>query len=308
MAINASDITLSLIPETVLGTTPATGNRYELPIKSGQALPTYSANEIKSETMRPNRAGNGQRRGNGSGEGSLEFHFQSTEAIDYLVSSALSGAWDTVVGVDDDPDVTSLKAGKTDKPFTVVAALKSDWFQMSAGAVCSGMTIAATAAETVNATFPFVFTARTDSQTNNPITVTASSGRLEYAGHEVTNITIDGVTVNYSELSFEVTQDRAMRNVLGSTTPIGVGTGGNRQVQLTLKFYKESRVMEQAFTGEKQSISFDIGVAGDGYRFTIPAGQASFPTDESGNELMISVVFAAAYDNDAQTDLIVTKL
>lgn len=126
------------------------------------------------------------------------------------------------------------------------------------------MTIAATAAETVNATFPFVFISRTDSETDNAITVTPAGEGLEYAGHEVTNILIDGVTVNYSELSFEVTQDRAMRNVLGSTTPIGVGTGGNRQVQLTLKFYKESRVMEQAFTGERQAISFDIGVEGDG--------------------------------------------
>lgn len=306
MAINASDITLSLIPETVLGTTPTTGDRYELPIKTGQALPTYDSNNIVSETMRPNRAGNGSRHGNGSGEGSLEFHFQSTEAIDYLISSAISGSWATT-GVAPD-EVTSIKAAKTDKPFTVAAALTNDWFQFSAGAVCSGMTIAATAAETVNATFPFVFTSRTDSATNNAITLTASSGGLEYAGHEVTNITIDSIAVNYSELSFEVTQDRAMRNVLGSQTPIGVGTSGNRQIQLTLKFYKESRVMEQAFTGERQAISFDIGVAGDGYRFTIPAGQASFPTDETGNELMTSVVFTAAYDNDEQTDLIIEKL
>ncbi len=66
--------------------------------------------------------------------------------------------------------------------------------------------------------------------------------------------------------------------------------------------------MEQAFTGERQAISFDIGVEGDGYRFTIPAGQASFPSDESANELMTSVVFTAAYDNAEQTDVIVTKL
>jgi len=120
MAINSSDITLSIIPETVLGVTPTTGVRYELPTKSGQSLPTFSMNEIRSETMRPNRAGNGSRRGNGSGEGSFDFHFQSTDAIDYLIASAVGGEWNTVVGENGDPDVTSIKAAKKDNSFTTI--------------------------------------------------------------------------------------------------------------------------------------------------------------------------------------------
>lgn len=318
MAINSSDITYSLIPEVTLGVTPTSGNRYELPVKSGQAVPTYNGNEIISDTMRPNRAGNGSRRGIQSGEGTLGFNFQACDAIDYLISSALSSNWVTVPGVDNNPDVTSIKAGKTDKSFTTVAGFKSDWFQYSAGALCSGMTITAQTGELVSAEFAFMFINREDNATDSSITLTASNGGYEFDGRDVRNIVITSydengnptntTNINYTELTFELGQERAAQVKLGSNTPMGVGTGGNRQTQVTIKFFKEDRIREAIFDGSKQTISFDVGINGDGYRFELPIAQASVPEDQTENELMSSVVYTAAYSDADQTDVIVTKL
>jgi hypothetical protein len=306
MAISANDVSYSIIPEATLGTTPTSAaSRFELPIKSGQAAPTYKANEIQSQTMRPNRASNGARRGNGSGEGSFEFGFQKDAAIKLLMASALSGTWTGTAGSQ------VLKAGKTDSSFSTIAKLASNLWQVSAGGVCSGFNLSAKAADGISASFDMVFTKRTNaaSDASSSLSVTASAGSPEYIGSEVTNITVDGdSSLQYTELTLQVTQDRAMRNVLGSSTPIGVGTSGNRQVKLTIKAYRESFAVDTLIDGTPQPVSFQIGGAGDGYIVTLPAAIGAVPTDETGDDMMVVVEFTAAYDGNELTDLKIAEI
>lgn len=197
MAFNSSsDIQFSIIPEVTLGVTPngGTDDRYELPIKTGASVPVLKGNEIKSDTMRPNRASAGSRRGNKSGDGSFDFRFQSCDAIDLLISSALSNAWADVSGTD------TILAGKTDKSFSVVSALSSTMYSTSAGCVASSMKLDGSAGKEVNCSFDFVFISQTNGGTNNTNTVTSVGATTEFVGGEVT-IDVAGQTLKHTEFN-----------------------------------------------------------------------------------------------------------
>jgi hypothetical protein len=299
MAVNSNDITFTIIPETVLGTTPTTGtDRHALPIKEGTAVPIYKANEIVSDTLKPNRTGAGSRRGISSGEGTLDFRFQKCPAIDLLLSSALSGTWNAGV----------LQAGKADSSFSIVSALASDMFRTSGGAIVSSFKIDGTAGAGVNSSFDFVFTKRADSSTNNALAVTAvPATSIEYEGSEV-SVTVAGQTLDFVEFSVEVTQDRVMRNILGSTTPKGVGTSGIRSVKFTAKAFRESFAIDTLINGTPQPIVITIGEEDNGYKITIPAGYGMVPTDETAESMMVVLEFTAGHDIVSGTDIIIEAL
>lgn len=304
--INSSDIGFSIIPETTLGTTPTTGARYELPTIAGQSVPTYNANDIASETMRPNRSANGQRRGNGSGEGQFDFRLQRCDAIDFLMTSALSGTWQEIGTAPN--EVETLKAGKVDSSFTTVSELASNMYELAKGGVVSSMSVSGTAAAGVSTSFGMVFIEKTTANTNNPITKTAVTDAMEFTGADVGAITVGGQTLQYTEFSLEVTQDRNMRDILSSTVPAGVGTSGNRGVRLTLKAYRESFAIDTAITGAAQPVTFEIKYAGKGYKFVIPAAYGSVPYNETADDLLVVLEFVAGYDATTGTDFYIEKI
>lgn len=304
MAFNSSsDIQFSIIPEVTLGVTPngGTDDRYELPIKTGASVPVLKGNEIKSDTMRPNRASAGSRRGNKSGDGSFDFRFQSCDAIDLLISSALSNAWADVSGVD------TILAGKTDKSFSVVSALSSTMYSTSAGCVASSMKLDGSAGKEVNCSFDFVFISQTNGGTNNTNTITSVGATTEFVGGEVT-IDVAGQTLKHTEFSLEISQDRAMRDILGSFTPAGVASTGLRGVKLTVKAFRESFAIDSAITGAPQVVTITIGTVGDGYKITIPAANGMVPYNETAESMMVVLEFSGGYDDTATTDLKIEKL
>ena len=297
--INPLDVTLSLIPEVTFGVTPTTGaTRYDIPKKASQALPVYKTNDVASDTIRPNRASNGSRRGPAEGTGSLDLRFQQATVIDTLLANAVSGTWNTGV----------LKAGKTDSSFSLIAKLNSTMYQINAGCIVSSFKVDAKAAGTVDSTFDFLFTGRTPSATDNALTVTAVDSATEFMGSDVTNITVAGATLVFSEISFEITQDRKTVPQLGTNTPYAISTTGSHQVKITVKALRESLAIDTAIDGTAQAVVFEIGGTGDGYRFTLPAAYGSIPYDETGDSMMVVMEFMAGWDDTEATDLKIEKL
>lgn len=306
MAISSNDIQFSAIKEATLGTTPTTGaTRHELPIKSGASVPQFKANAIQSDTMRPNRASNGSRRGNRSGEGSFDFRFQKCGVIDLFLESALSSTWADTGPVGE--EVSTLKAAKTDVSMSVIAQLGAGMFRTSKGVICNSVKINGTAAKEVSAAFGFVFVNQTDANTDNALEVTGAGENLEYLGAEV-SITVAGQTLNFTEFSVDITQDRTMRDILGSYTPIGVGASGTRKVKFTAKAFRENLTVDALIDGTPQVVVIEIGEEGDGYRITIPAAYGQIPYDETAESMMVVFEFDGGYDSASGTDVVIEKL
>jgi hypothetical protein len=308
--ISPSDVTFTLVPETTAGVTPtASATRYEIPAKADQTLPSFTANEIASNTKRPGRAGNGMRRGMISGTGTLDMRLQAAPVVNTLMESAVSGKFTTT-------GTKTLKSGTQDSTFSVISLLQSGaagsaLVDVAAGAMANKMTVSAKAGDEVNVSFDLLATVNSQLTTDNALTVTAvPAAAYEFAGAEVSAITVAGnSTIQFTELSLEVTQERNVRGKLGTNTPIGIGTNGTRTVKLTLKAYRESFAIDALLTGQAQSFSFTVGATGNGYGFFIPAGYASIPTTEFDAEsAFVNIEVTAAYDVTSATDFYVTQL
>lgn len=298
--VSSSDITSSIIAETVFGVTPtATATRYELPLGADAALLTAAATTIASPTKRPNRASNGSRRGMVNPEGSLDIRFQRHAFMDILLQSALSGTFATNV----------LKAGTTDSSFSIIHKLASDMYKTYAGNMVNGFSISTTGNDEVSSSWNLMGASVTNDATDNALAVTAITGTTEFLASEVQSITVAGQTLSIAELTFETTLDRTRRPVLGSNTGLAFGVNGVRDTTITVRAYRESLSIDSAITGLAQPVSFDIGATGGGYRFQAPAAYGDIPVDSiSDGSAFVTITFKAGYDATAGTDLVVTKL
>ncbi len=308
--INPSDVTFTLVPEVTAGVLPTTGaSRFELPAKADQSLPAFTANEIASNTKRPGRAGNGMRRGMTTGTGTIDMRLQSAPVYFTLMESALSGKFTT-------SGTKTLKAGLLDSTFSVLSVLQTGaagaaLVEAAKGCMVGKMTLSAKASDEVNVSFDLLSTKQEQLTTDNALTVTATpTTAYEYTGAEVSAVTVAGnTTIQFTELSLEVTQDRVARSRLGSNDPLGIGTNGVRTVKLTLKAYRESFAVDALLTGQAQAFSFSVGGAGNGFGVSIPAGYASIPTTEFDAEsAFVNIEVTAAYDPTQATDLVITQL
>ncbi|EPR08516.1 hypothetical protein M527_14110 [Sphingobium indicum IP26] len=190
----------------------------------------------------------------------------------------------------------------------MIAKLNSTMYQINAGCIVSSFKVDAKAAGTVDSTFDFLFTGRTPSATDNALTVTAVDSVTEFMGSDVTNITVAGQTLVFSEISFEFTQDRKTVPQLGTNTPYAISTTGSHQVKITVKALRESFTIDTAIDGTAQAVVFEIGSTGDGYRFTLPAAYGSVPYDETGDSMMVVMEFMAGWDDTEATDLKIEQL
>lgn len=298
--VSSSDITSSIVAETVFGTTPtSTATRYELPLGADAALLTASATAIASPTKRPNRASNGSRRGMTTVEGSLDIRFQRHAFMDILLQSALSNTFATNV----------LKAGVTDSSFSIISKLAPDMYKTFAGNMVTGFSISTTGNDEVKSSWDVMGASMTNGATDNALAVTTITGTTEFLAAEVQSISVAGQTLAIAELTFETTLDRTRRPVLGSNTGLAYGVNGVRDTTITVRAYRESLAIDSAITGLAQPVSFDIGGTGTGYRFQVPAAYGDMPVDSiSDGSAFVTITFKAGYDATAGTDLVITKL
>ena len=304
--VSASDITHSIVAETVFGTTPTTtATRYALPLSADQAPLKADAGAIASPTKMPNRASNGSRRGMLTVDGSLDVRFMRAPFMDVLLQSALSGTYATNV----------LKAGITDSSFSVLTSLQGgaagqQMVKQFGGCMVSGFSIGAKANEEVTSSWDIIGLNATNLTTDNALAVTAlPAGTLEFIGSELANITVAGQTLSIAELTFETKLDRTRRPTLTASPNLAYGVNGTRETTLTVKAYRESFAIDTAVTGLAQPVTFDIGATGTGYRFNLPAAYGNIPVDElSDGSAFVTITFTAGYDNTAATDVVVTRL
>lgn len=298
--VSASDITSSIIAETVFGTTPTTtATRYELPLGADAALLTAAATTIASQTKRPNRASNGSRRAMINPEGSFDIRFQRHAFMDILLQSALSGTFATNV----------LKAGTTDSSFSVIHRLAPDMYKVFAGMMVNGFSISTTGNDEVKSSWNLMGASMINSATDNALAVTSITGTTEFIASEVQSITVAGQTLAVAQIDFETNLDRTRRPVLGSNTGLAFGVNGLRDTTITVRAYRESLAIDAAITGAAQAVSFDVGTTGGGYRFQAPAAYGDIPVDSmSDGSAFVTITFKPGYDATAGTDLVITRL
>jgi len=301
----SADINHSIVPETAFGVTPTTGAvRSELPVSVDQGLLTAEATSIKSNTKRPNNAGNGSQRGMTTVNGAINmrgyYGVVPNMLMEGLLRSSFTGTTTKV-----------LKPATTDKSYSIFSKLASDQIKTYAGCVVRGLTIDAKANDVVNFDWDIMGVSKTDSNTDNALTVvpTAYVGPGEYEGSDLGTINVAGQTVSFSELSFQITADRTQSPVLGSNTGIAFGYNGAREVKVTIKAYRESLALDNGLTGLDQAFSFNLGTTGAGWSFSCPSMNFDIPKDELGNgSAFVTITGTAKYDNTAAADLVVTQL
>ena len=298
--VNASDLSHSIVKEATFGTTPTTGaTRYELPLAADQEPLAASASVIASQTKRPNRSSNGQRRGMEMVEGSMSTRFVKHAFMDLLLENALCNTFATSV----------LKAGVTDQSFSLITKFASDMYKINTGCAVTGFNISAKGNDEVSISFDIMGSKQTRAATDNALTVTNATGLNEFIGSEVNTITVAGETLQVAELTFSTKLDKTRRPVLGSNNSLAYGVNGVRETILTVKAYRESFDVDTAITGLAQAASFSIGGVGTGYRFEMPAAYGDIPKDTlSDGSAFVEINFSAGYDATAGTDLVITKL
>ncbi len=299
--IPSSSVKTSIIKETVAGTLPTTGTRFELPRKAGSSLPVKSGGEIISDTIRPGLNANGSRRGVQSVSGSIEMNAISADVVDLLLECGLSGKFDA-------NDV--LKASDDFSTFSYISQLSANRFEVNKGCSINSVELSAEAAGAVQFNFGLVGTEQVESSSlaGTFTTTNVPLEAYEYEGSEVLNITANGNTaLQYSNLRLSVDSPRAPRNTLSHNYAAGFSSG-QRNVTATFTVYRDPAVDYSAlFDGSVQTFSFDLGVEDYGYRFTI-YGNASVPQSETGDDMMMTITVTGAYNNTEGTALKVEKL
>lgn len=300
--VYSADITHSIIPEATFGTTPtATATRSELPLSTDQALLSAEATSIKSNTKRPNNAGNGSQRGMKNVSGALNMRGFFGNVPNMLMEGLLRSTFAAKV----------LKAGQTDKSFSIVSKLANDQVKTYPGVIIKGLTVDAKANDVVNFDWDVMGIDQIVGATDNALAIvpTAYVGPGEFEGSDVVSINVAGQTVSFSELSFQITADRTQSPVLGSNVGLAFGYNGAREVKVTIKAYRESLVLDQNLTGLAQNFAFTIGTTGSGYTFSCPSMFFDIPKDELNNgSAYVTITGTAGYDNTAASDVIVTQL
>lgn len=306
MPINTADLLFSAIKETVAGTTPTTGTRLEVPVKTDQAPPVRTTTQIEDETKRPNREGNAAASGHAMTEWDLSMASRGGALMDLLIESAISG---TFAGT----SPVKAQGGTADSTFTVVSVLKSGTsgnalVYEDAGCMARSWSITASAKEGAEVQFGILGTKRAEKTSDNSLTVTKTPASAVRHLYSDVNVTVAGQTLAYSSLEFSTEQERDVRVVLGQIAASDIYTTGKRKTTLTLKAYRESFAVN-ALANAVMSVSFTIGTTGNGYKVTIPAAKLMTPTDElDASGLLVALEFEASYDTVTDTGLVIEKL
>lgn len=305
---NPSDAQTSVLLETVVGTTPTAGSRYILPVAANQNPISFSTADIVSNTKRPNGAKNGLQRGPKSGTGTMNMPLMFSPVYSQLLEGSLRGKFTTT-------GTKTLKPGTTDSTFSILQLLApgaagSAALSVAKGSTITKATLSAEAGSAVTIAFDFLSAAEDQLQTDSAVVATdVLSTAYEFTGADVNTLNIAGLTtIQWKSMQLEWGQPRNNRYVLGSNTAIGNAPSDQRDVKLTIRAYRDSWVLDQQLTGQRQAFSFNVGTAGAGYGFFI-FGHASIPQTELDSESMyVNIEISGAYDTTAAADLYITQL
>jgi hypothetical protein len=309
MAINPSDTEFAVVREPVGGTTPTTPQFKRLETVVGSNL-NATADPIVSATRRKGRTNAGQRLVNPRVEGTLNTEFTADDpATELLLESAFSGRFD---------GSGLLKAGTTETDFTVERRWidgATSYYSRFFGNQVTEFALNAEFGGIVTADFTVLGRGRANPATAiiAGATYVDASDSTKFAGPDVKNINIVGLgEVDYSTLTLTVSQDRATQGKLGSAYARGIGTSGKSvelQVMLYRKDFGPEALIKNGIENPAVQISFDVVFDGEGYRFTLPKAQPSFPEDsEDGANQMVAVTFVPQGDSVSGTDIMVQKL
>lgn len=297
------DSSMSLVSETIPGTTPTTGaTRYILPIAQDQQPLAFTSDDIISKTKRPNGAAAGSARGPISGEGSLDMRLQMAPVYLTLFESVLRGKFTTT-------GTKTLKPAGTDSTFSLLnvlapGAASAAMVEVSANCQATKFSLSAKAGDAADIAFDIMGLSQTQITTDSALTLTDLPGSAyEYTGADFGTITVAGnTTLAFTDLNLEVGQPRAMRLKLGSNNPIGMGTSDLREVKLTFKAYRESFALDALLTGQKQAFSFVVG----GYTFFVFGMAKVVTTTFDSESIFAEVEVTGAYDTTAAADFYIT--
>ncbi|MHA0319063.1 phage tail tube protein [Sphingomonas melonis] len=299
---NPADTLYSIVRETVAGTTPATPAFKNLDALSGSGF-TFETPMITSDALKQNRGIAANRRGAGSSTGTLSTEFRRDTTNDLLIEGALGGTFASDV----------VTAGSTDLYHTVekkmVDGATNMYFRYN-GCLVSSMSLTVDAKSKGELSFGLTGMGETkQTAIITGATYTAPAQGMMLIGSDVGSISLGGASAQYASMEFSVETSREAEFGLFNQNAIGVSTGANRTVKLTIKAYRRSLALDTLFaTDAPIPVEFSIGGVGTGYKFTMPAMVASAPKDEiSGNSGLIAIELWA--QNDATgVDLKVTRL
>lgn len=308
MAISPSNDRFGIVKETVAGTTPATPVILDLPFKAGTEL-TIEHDTVKSEVNKANRAADPSSKVNYRVGGGLQSELKRSTVYDTLFESGVSGTWSG----------STLKGGNTDTSLTVVkriAATSGDVYFYHRGAQVSSFSLSVATGTKANISYEFVGMTREHTATEiASSTYTPTASTLALSGSHIANVSVDGLTAICRSIELSVSHNREAHDGFESGgDAIGVGTGGLREVMLTMQFYRDpdSPLSPETLFSKNDTplaVSFEIGSGANGYRITLPAATASEPTSETDNsKSLFTVVFNGSDDATAGTDIIIEKL
>lgn len=299
---NPADTLFSVVRETVAGTVPATPAFKTFDALSSSGF-TYETPMITSDALKANRGIANNRRGPGSATGTLAGEFRRDTTNDMLIEGAIGGAFSSDVAT----------AGATDFYHTVekkmVEGAAPMYFRYS-GCLVNSMSLSIDPKN--KGEISFALTGMSETKGTAIVTGAtygAPTQGVMLIGTDVGSINLGGATAQYASLEFSVETNREAQFALFNPSAIGIGTGANRSVKLTVKAYRRSLALDTLLASDTPvAVEFSIGAAGTGYKFSMPAMVASAPKDEvSGNSALVSIELMA--QNDATgVDLKVTRL
>lgn len=305
---SAQDITIGMVDQTVATTMPTTGNLLMVDYIENSLVLTKDAEAVESTTMKPFRAGAGQRRGKIKTTGQFKFRIHGDDSFEKILASLLSGTWLEVTPTGDAND--TLKPGVAKKPFALVIEMADEFGVITKdhvlGCEVTKITFSAENSAGLEATVDFTGIDVVTSAGASTLTRVASANTLELIGDEVVNITVNGAAITtYTKFDLTIEQPKEGVYVLGSTTPIAVSNSAGRTVSGSLSYLRQNGALP-GFTGAAQGLTFNLSTF---YSFNIPAIFVTWPKDSySGSILESSVDFVAGYDNTLACDIMVTRL
>ena len=292
MSFNASDIQFYIIPETVEGVVPSTGTAHKLDHSPGSS-PTYSREAIASPKQYAKRMSGGTRTVGGSVGGSLDFHLSRSDAIDLLLASALSGKW---VG-------NSLVAGDQDTSFTILKTTGegNDTYHAYKGVQVSELSISVDPQGNAEGSVNLIgmdYEKPTSFALPEDIMLGVGSTAFGLASPDV--LATIGLLPDVKARSITITvgHEREVKDALGDTPVVGIGTSGSRTATIELTFYRKDFAPETVFENDARTpASILIGGGIPGYEFSGPAFSASWPEESvDGSKLLVTVTLTASYD------------
>lgn len=301
------DVEVGLVVQTNPKVAPTTGNLLILDYIPGSMMTVTSA-QIESQTLKPNRASGGMRRGLKEVTGSFKMCLHRDEAVSLIFASILGNTWIEEGEAGEGGD--TLRPGKKKIAFMIVQTLTDDEGNVVRdeflGCEVTKIDFSAENSTGIDLTVTFVgIDAKTDLVGASPLTRVEASDELELIGDDLKNMKVTDVTVSdWTKLDFSIEQARDAKPIIGSNVAVGTAASAPRKVTGAVSFYRPSGVAP-GFTGAGQGLSFDLL---DAYGISMPSVFFVEPQHSYGSSAVESTAtFSAGYNKVAATDIVIIR-